>query len=114
MFCRAYKNFGAPKSKVNRQDSIVDVLLGDIYDRFNITHNKEASSTMDSEVFHSEFSASSSRLSGSDVDSKHARASLETLSKINQVQISSNRHLDSTNHPFPLSLTRSWRLERTG
>ena len=58
----------------------MDVLLGDIYDRFNISHNKE--NLLDSEVFHSEFSASSSRLSGSDVDSKHARNNLENLSKL--------------------------------
>ena len=77
---RAYKNFGSPKARANRQDSIVDVLLGDIYDRFNVTLNKNEN-LMDSEVFHSEFSASSSRLSGSDVDAKHARTSLENLSK---------------------------------
>ena len=74
---------------MNRNDSIVDGLLGDIYDRVNTTRHSGGGATSalkdDSEVFQSEFSISSWRMSGSgssDLESeKRAKHSMEALSK---------------------------------
>jgi hypothetical protein len=73
-----------------RNDSLVDGLLGDIYDRFNVSLRTDT--TLDSDVFTtSEFSASSSRLSGGDSheseNSKMAKSHLHHLSMLFFLQL---------------------------
>ncbi len=72
---------------LSRNESLVDGLLGDIYDRFNASTLKEH---QDSDVF-TEFSASSARLSGDSLESENkycaknyklARSHLQHMSKI--------------------------------